>query len=242
MTDFLLLHGMNVGGWEWERVVPLLQADARVGTVLAPDFPGRGPGRPEDLGTVHLPAYLDTILTAMRAHDLRDVILVGHSGGGACLQAAAAAEPERVRRLVFLCAAVPKRGHSLLDWQPAPLRLLTRLSMWIFRAGRRGIVPSKRLARRVLCNGLQPADCDRMVERLVPEPRALLTEPLAWEPERMRAPATYVLTTRDRIIRPRDQLRMAETIPGIEVVRIPAGHAQPVVYPQWLVERLLQYV
>src|SRR4051794_17739004 len=102
MSDFLLLHGMAEGAWAWERLIPRLQADPRAGTVLAPDFPGRGPHRPDDLQTIPLTDYLRTILDCLRTHDLRDVVLVGHSAGGICLQAAAAAEPERIRRMVFL--------------------------------------------------------------------------------------------------------------------------------------------
>src|SRR5918998_162334 len=241
MSDFLLLHGMTMAGWAWERVLPRLQADPRAGRVLAPDFPGRGSQRPADLNTIQLADYLGTILDQLRREDLRDVVLVGHSAGGICLQAAAAAEPERIRRLVFLAAAIPRRGRSVSDWQPWPLRLGNRALMWLQRYGRRGIVPSKRLARRTLCTGLRREDCDAVLARLTPEPQRLILDRIDWDPGRVRAPASYILTTRDRVVAPRLQRAMARTVPGIELVPLRAGHAQPLYDPAWLVSRLLSY-
>lgn len=241
MSDLLLLHGMCVGAWEWERVIPALKADPRAGRVIAPDFPGRAGNRPNVLATARLGDYFDTALAALREHDLRDVVIVGHSGGGATMQALAAAEPERVRRLVFLCAAVPKRGGSLLDLQPLPLRLISRLLLALPYVRNRGIVPNKRLAKRAMCHDLPPADCDPLIQRLVPEPRALLRDRIDWPAERMTAPVTYILTTKDRIIRPRDQQKMARSLPRPEILRLPMGHARPVVEPARLVELLLRY-
>lgn len=240
MSDLLLLHGMCVGSWEWERVIPTLIADPRVGQVVAPDFPGRAGNRPGDLATVRLSDYFDTALAALRERNLRDVVIVGHSGGGATMQALAAAESARVRRLVFLCAAVPKRGGSLLDLQPLPLRLVSRLALTLPYFRTRGIVPNKRLAKRAMCHDLPPADCAPLVQRLVPEPRALLRDRIDWPAERMTAPVTYLLTTKDRIIRPRDQQRMARGLPHAEIIRLPMGHARPVVEPARLVELLLR--
>lgn len=192
MTDFLLVHGMCVGAWEWERVIPRLLADPRVGQVIAPDLPGRGDNRPGEYASIRLRDYYDTVLSALREHDLRDVVLAGHSAGGATLQAVAAAEPDRIKQIVFLCAAIPKRGQALLDWTPAPMRLGYRGYLKLRGAKTKGIVPGKWLARRGMCNDLQDEDCDPLIERLVPEPHALLLGRIDWPAERMRAPAAYI--------------------------------------------------
>ena len=241
MADYLLLHGMCVGAWEWERVVPPLQADPRTGKVVALDLPGRPGNRPGEYATIKLRDYTATVVRALREHNLRDTIVVGHSGGGIYLQAAVAAEPDRVRRMVFLCAAVPERGKSMAHRQPAPLRALGRALMWLFRTKQRGIVPSKRLARRAMCHDLRPEDCGPMIQRLVPEPQALLLDRITWPADRVRAPATYILTTKDRVIAPRDQQRYARNVPNAEVVRLPMGHARPLTEPSELVRLLLGY-
>ena len=51
----------------------------------------------------------------MVENDLRDVILVGHSYGGMIITGVAARMPERIRRLVYLDAALPDPGQSLFD-------------------------------------------------------------------------------------------------------------------------------
>ncbi len=48
-------------------------------------------------------------------------------------------------------------------------------------------------------------------------------------------------TPRPSLVAPRLQQRMAETVPGIELVPVRAGHAQPLYDPAWLVTRLLSY-
>jgi pimeloyl-ACP methyl ester carboxylesterase len=129
-----------------------------------------------------------------------------------------------------------------LRLQPWPLRLLTRAGLWLFRARHRGIVPSRRFARWALCHDLQPEDCRLVLSHLVPEPQALLMECIAWPAERVQAPATYIRTLKDRIIRPKTQLQMARTLPGVELIEIPVGHAYPVLYPQRLVDVFLGYL
>jgi pimeloyl-ACP methyl ester carboxylesterase len=241
MSDFLLLHGMNVGGWEFERLVPLLQAGPRTGKVVAPHMPGRAGNRPGQYDRIRIADYVATALAALRDNDLRDTIVVGHSGGGAYLQAVVAAEPERVRRMVFLCAAVPERGHSLLDLQPAPVRLLSRAFMWLFRTKSRGIRANRRQARRALCHDLRPEDCDQFIDRLVPEPQALIVDTIDWSAERVRVPATYIVTTDDRVIPIKQQRRMARLVPNVEIVTFRMGHARPVAEPNDLAALLLGY-
>ena len=241
MADFLLIHGMCVAGWEWERVVAALLADPRTGKVIAPDMPGRGANRPGDFARIRLADYTATCVAALRDNDLRDTIVVGHSGAGAYLQAVVAAEPDRVRRMVFLCAAVPERGRSLLELQPRPLRLLSRAFLTLFQAGKRGIRPNRRLARRGMCHDLPPEDCPRLIDRLVPEPQALVVDRVDWAAERVRVPATYILTKQDRILPPKQQARAARNVPGAQVIVFDMGHARPTFAPDRLVQLLLSY-
>jgi pimeloyl-ACP methyl ester carboxylesterase len=78
MVDVPLLHD---GGWEWERVLPLLEADPRLGRVITPDMPRRGASRPVDLGHIRLRDYVAAAVDALREHDLSHAV-VDHAGGG----------------------------------------------------------------------------------------------------------------------------------------------------------------
>lgn len=241
MVDVLLLHGMCVESSEWERVIPALEADPRIGRVIAPDMPGRGRNRPRDHARIRLSDYTATAIAALGEHDLRDTIVVGHSGGGIYLQAAVAAEPHRVRRIAFLASAVPERGKSVLDLQPLPLRLCSRGFMKLFQAERLGIRANKRMAKRSLCHDVRDEDCGLIADRLVPEPQALIVDRIDWNPERVNAPATYIMTARDRVLPPKHQSRMIRNVPGARVERLDMGHARPVVEPDALVRLLLTY-
>lgn len=241
MTDFLLLHGVNATADEWERIIPALQADQRVGKIVAPDMPGRAGNRPGEYDIIRLTDYLATAVESLRRYDLRDVVMVGHSGGGIYMQAVAAAEPNRMRRMVFLSAFISKPGRSFLDLQPLPFRLLARCATGIFRARQNGFTPFTLYVRWALGHDLLPEDRARIPTFIVPEPLAMMVDSLDWPVERVRAPATYICTTRDRVNRPKNQLRMARELLGAEIIELPVGHAYPVMYPQRLVEILLGY-
>ncbi len=71
MTDFVLLHGAFRGGWAWDRVRPLLEAEGhRVFTpnLTAPD--------------ATLGSYIQQIVDLFDAEGITDAVLAGHSQGG----------------------------------------------------------------------------------------------------------------------------------------------------------------
>jgi pimeloyl-ACP methyl ester carboxylesterase len=61
-----------------------------------------------------LSTYIDDVMAIISLEDLRDVTLVGHSFGGMAITAVADQMPDRIKRLVYLDAAVPKDGQSMV--------------------------------------------------------------------------------------------------------------------------------
>jgi pimeloyl-ACP methyl ester carboxylesterase len=119
VTTFVLVHGAFRGGWAWDRVRPILEAAGH--TVHAPSLTGMGDRvhlRPADGGAVRLATWTEDLVALFRTHDLRDVVLVGHSQGGMVLAAAADDLHDRVARLVFLDAPVPQDGERGIDLNP----------------------------------------------------------------------------------------------------------------------------
>ena len=109
MATFALVHGSWHGAWCWERLTPLLQQAGH--DVVAPELPS------ED-GSADFDAYADVVCAALQGRD-DDVVVVAHSLAGAT----GALVPDRrpVRHLVYLCAAIPEAGLSLVDqWQAQP--------------------------------------------------------------------------------------------------------------------------
>jgi pimeloyl-ACP methyl ester carboxylesterase len=117
----LLVHGLLVNGTIWDRVVPLLAANARC---IVPDLPlGSHPQplNPEaDLSPPGLARLIAELITQL---GLTDVTLMGNDTGGALGQLTAAAHPELIGRLVLTnCDAFedfPPRAFKPLVKGPA---------------------------------------------------------------------------------------------------------------------------
>ncbi|MCU0355911.1 MAG: alpha/beta fold hydrolase [Cytophagales bacterium] len=107
---FVLVHGGWHGSWAWKKVTPLLEAQGH--RVVALDLPSHGADKtpPE---TVTLETYIQKIVSVANAQT-GPVTLVGHSSGGMFIaQAAEQLGVQKVEKLVFLDAFLPKNGQSL---------------------------------------------------------------------------------------------------------------------------------
>jgi pimeloyl-ACP methyl ester carboxylesterase len=113
MATFVLVHGGGHGGWCYQRVSRLLSKAGH--EVYAPTMTGVGE-RSHLVGPhVDLNLHIQDIAAVLHYEDLRDVILVGHSYGGMVITGVAGLAPDRVGKLVYLDAANPRNGESLVD-------------------------------------------------------------------------------------------------------------------------------
>ncbi len=111
MSTFVLVHGAWHGGWCWHKIVPLLEGAGH--RVLAPDLAGLGVDRTPVQGIV-LEQWVEDI-GVLLAQQNEPVVLLGHSRGGIVISQVAERWPERIQKLVFLCAFLPRNGESLLQ-------------------------------------------------------------------------------------------------------------------------------
>jgi pimeloyl-ACP methyl ester carboxylesterase len=113
MAVYVLVHGGGHGGWCYQRVARLLRAAGH--EVYAPTLTGLGE-RGHLVGPhVDLDTHIRDVAAVLHYEDLRDVILVGHSYGGMVITGAADRAADRVGRVVYLDAANPKDGDSLVS-------------------------------------------------------------------------------------------------------------------------------
>jgi pimeloyl-ACP methyl ester carboxylesterase len=100
----LLVHGLLVSHKEWRLVLPRLQEHFRV---LAPDLPGFGQSdKPSpDAYPYTREAYAETLSELLRALDVPQAHVCGHSMGGGVALTFAADHPERLERLSVLDSA-----------------------------------------------------------------------------------------------------------------------------------------
>src|SRR6185436_2462689 len=109
VATFVLVHGAWHGAWCWDKVAPLLHAKGH--TVAAPDLPGHGDD-PTPRGEVTLESYGKRVADVVSAQKEK-AIVVGHSMGGIAISAAAEMVPDRIAKLVYLTAFLPRDGESL---------------------------------------------------------------------------------------------------------------------------------
>jgi pimeloyl-ACP methyl ester carboxylesterase len=113
MATYVLVHGGAHGGWCYQRVARALRAAGH--DVYAPSLTGLGERSHLVSPDVDLDLHVEDVVALLHYEDLRDVILVGHSYGGMVITGAADRATDRVGRLVFLDAANPVNGQSLVD-------------------------------------------------------------------------------------------------------------------------------
>ena len=97
--------GGHLGGRYWNGTVSALTAHHHC--VFAPTL--------KDENTTTLTGDIEQICALITEHDLKEVILVGHSYGGMVITGVADRMADRIRRLVYLDAALPDPGQSLYD-------------------------------------------------------------------------------------------------------------------------------
>ena len=113
MATYVLVHGGGHGGWCYQKVARLLRAAGH--EVYTPTLSGLSE-RSHLLSTkIDLNLQIDDVVAVLHYEDLHDVILVGHSYGGMVITGVADRATDRIGRLVYLDAANPVNGQSLVD-------------------------------------------------------------------------------------------------------------------------------
>lgn len=229
-TEFLLIHGSCHGAWCWRDLIPALEGLGHAARAI--DLPAHGEDR-TPAGEVTLDLYADRILAAID----RPVTLVGHSAAGYPITLAAERAPEKIARLVYLCAYVPAPGMSMIDMRRAGPRQTLR---GVVRAAPDGLTytvdPAR--ARDRFYQECSDEAVAFAIPHLCPEPilpQATALPPLTRWPE---VEKHYILCERDETIPPEYQAIMAAEFPPGHVTRLPTSHSPFFAAPELLARRL----
>jgi pimeloyl-ACP methyl ester carboxylesterase len=217
---FVLVHGAFVSSWIWR---PLAERLEELGhTVDAPDLPGSG-SDPTPVEDVSLDAYAGRICELLDEDD-EPAVLVANSMGGIVISEASARRPNKVKRLVYVAAFLPGDGQSLVDLTRLPEGAddLVQATVMVSGDPPIGTLPESTCqASNEDCSGEVR---DWAVKRTGPQAISPLTEPVSLNREVEAIPRTYVICTRDRIVPPPLQRRMARDRQVSDVVELDAGH------------------
>ena len=113
MATYVMVHGGGHGGWCYQRVARLLRSAGH--EVYTPTLTGLGERAHLVSSETNLDTHIADIVGVLQFEELTNAIVVGHSYGGMVITGVADRALSRVGHLVFLDAAHPRNGKSLVD-------------------------------------------------------------------------------------------------------------------------------
>jgi pimeloyl-ACP methyl ester carboxylesterase len=114
---FVLVHGAWHGGWCWRDVRVALEA--RGYRVLTPTLTGLGERAHLLNADIGLDTHIEDVCRVIEWEEVGDVILCGHSYGGMVVTGVADRLKDRIAHVVYLDAALPRDGQSMITQNPA---------------------------------------------------------------------------------------------------------------------------
>ncbi|MGG1849935.1 alpha/beta hydrolase [Bacillus wiedmannii] len=218
MSTYILIHGAWQGEWAWELVKPQLEALGH--TVVTLDLPGSGKDMTPSQN-VTLDSYVDAV-TATIDQQNEKVILVGHSMGGIVITQTAELIPNKIDKLVYLCAFLPQNGESLgskLDGEAGPQFSINENDMTA------ELIPE--LTEQTFLNATEnEAIKESSFKQMRPQPLGPFQQELKISEENFgTVNRIYIETTLDRAIPIDFQRRMNTETPCTKIITLEADHS-----------------
>lgn len=240
-NTYVLIHGAWLGNWCFDKVRPMLEKEGH--RVIAPNLPGHGDNlAPIEQQDIH--TYADFIVGLLRAQE-EPVILLGHSMGGMSISHAASIIPEKVKKLVYVTAFLPRDGQSNdgptdgikhTDWEAMADAgqgvTLTR--------NRKAMALDPELSVALLYNELPREEALEYIKLQGEESLAAPHQAVRITDAFYTIPKIYVRCTKDAIMLPELQDKMIAATPCEAVYDLDADHSPYFSNPEGLVEILLK--
>jgi pimeloyl-ACP methyl ester carboxylesterase len=235
MATYVLVHGGAHGGWCYERVARILRAAGH--GVYTPTMTGVGERAHLVSADVDLDLHISDIAAVLHYEDLRDAILVGHSYGGMVITGVADRATNRIGRLVYLDAATPVNGQSLVD-VAGPIIEAVRPDGKVIDGVETVLLPSPDAA--LLYGVTDPADMAWMAERLTGHPWRCFEQPLELtnEAAMLAIPRYHIVCT--STLASRDPELVANARAEGRLWDIDTGHDLMITEPEAVADLLLR--
>ena len=233
--NYVLVHGAWHGGWCWDKVVPLLEAEGH--SVTAVDLPGHGDDTTPLAGLTQA-EYGRRVADAVEAAG-EPVILAGHSMGGMAITQAAEYVPDKIAALVYVCAFLPGPGGSLMALADGDTAARVLPNLEVDEAA--GVCSVAKTAQ-VECfyEECDPEDAAAAMARLTTESLAAFATPVSITDERAGSVRRiYVECVRDHAIGIAKQREMWAARPCERVETIDTDHSPFLSRPEELAAHLL---
>ncbi|MBN9139321.1 MAG: alpha/beta hydrolase [Micrococcales bacterium] len=223
--DVILVPGFWLRGESWDEVVPVVEAAGHRAHPLT--RPGLAEG--DDAASVTLAEQVEAIVAAIDATE-GPVVLVGHSGGGPLVYAAAEQRLDRVARIVYV------------DTWPLPDGTANNAELPVVD----GAVPLPEWSTfdEAELRDLDEAARERFRERAVPEPAVTARDPQVLHDDRRRGIPTTLIASSHSEAEYREWFEspfFAELVALEDVtwVELPTGHWPQFTRPRELGEAIV---
>ncbi|MFN7116650.1 MAG: alpha/beta fold hydrolase [Saprospiraceae bacterium] len=137
---YVIVHGAFADGNALAAAQPLLEAKGQ--KVVVVNLPGHGADTTA-AAQIHMQTYVDYVANIVN-QQADSVVLVGHSMAGIIVSGVAERVPNKIKRLVYVAAYLPRNNESLLDLRqidyqhikkfqrPAQIPNIISISYWRF--------------------------------------------------------------------------------------------------------------
>lgn len=235
MAVFVLVHGGGHGGWCYEKVARLLRGAGH--DIYTPTLTGLGERRHLLTAQTDLSTHVTDVVNMLVFESLSDVVLVGHSYGGMVITGVADQAAARIRELVYLDAAHPADGQSLVDTAPAAMAF-ARSSSQVIDGVELVMWPTDEM---VAAMGVSdPDDVATLREKMLPHPWKCFEERLRFSngDALRRIPRTNINCTAS--LRHSSEADRARQLDGHRNFEIDTGHDLMMTEPQRVTDMLLE--
>lgn len=230
----ILVHGAFEDASVWKTVITDLKRDGY--KAVAVNLPGRD-GDPTPKAQITQASLRDKVVAAL-AGESKPVILVGHSFGGITISTVAEAVPEKINKLIYVAAYLPKNGQSL--------QTLSQMDRDSKLGPSFKVDPTKMIATVVydkrtelFLNDGTPEQKKGFADTMVDEPLSPPGTPVTLTSEKFgRVRKAYIRTAKDVVVSPMLQDKMIKETPVDAVVTLNAGHTPFITKPTELTKAI----
>jgi pimeloyl-ACP methyl ester carboxylesterase len=252
----VLIHGFGASTFSWREVLKPLSS---FGRVVAYDRPAFGltsrpmPGEWEGESPYSFQAQISLLLSFLERVNISEVVLVGHSAGGAVALQFALLYPERVSALILVAPAVFQSGPPFPQWllpllRTPQMRHLGPLIVRYFSSKAEELLrsswhDSSKITAEILEGYKKPMrvkNWDRALWEYI-----LQTEPLDLSEhfQELKVPVLVLAGEDDRIVPTEQSVLLAQKLLQAKLVLIPeCGHLPQEEKPQEFVEAVSSFL